>query len=59
MTALRRMPRDNPIPMTASQYLRWLNRKTRKPLPMPTDEEIAAFAEKAGWNKPGQAKERK
>jgi dihydrodipicolinate synthase/N-acetylneuraminate lyase len=56
MTALRRMPHDNPIPMTAAQYLRWKARKRpREPMAPITDAEIAAFAEKAGWNKPREA----
>lgn len=42
--------------MTSAQYLRWLAKK-RPPKPMVpiTDAEIAAFAEKAGWNKPRAA----
>ena len=52
MTALHCMRQDNPIPMSSSQYLRWKARKKVKPVAPVTDEEIAAFAEKAGWNKP-------
>lgn len=50
---VHRVRRDNPIPMTSAQYLRWLaSKQPKEPMAPITDAEIAAFAEKAGWNKP-------
>ena len=44
---LRRMRRDNPIPMTALQYARWL---AKKPQRERTEEEIAAGLKR--WDAP-------
>lgn len=44
--ALRRMRRDNPIPMTSAQYLRHLNRRPGPPTGRPTwGARVAAAAE--------------
>lgn len=39
---LRRMRADNPIPMTANQYLRWRARRRITTMSLPTDAEVDA-----------------
>lgn len=53
MSTARRTDTRDPVPMTSSQYLRWLNRKRRpEPIKLLTDEELVAIAERMGWNRP-------